>query len=201
MGHFDSPCIFSNFLLNLIEYLWKDGILYNLQAFETFGWLILRCLDGWTLGVDPSLKLTDFESPLQGGNLESGGSRLGRPYTKKWGKYKLPYPKFHRFCDKTVLQISHNHLLFSHRILSDSDAGGGGPRSVTYFWGGSKICDSLWQGGSKIIKKSVTYFMDGPFGVPRNWQSPGYKWWLRCTTVAEFVYGPTQTILTGAFRL
>ena len=65
------------------------------------------------MGVDPSLKLTDFESPLQGGNLESGGSRLGRPYTKKWGKYKLPYPKFHRFCYKTVLQISHNHLLFS----------------------------------------------------------------------------------------
>ena len=29
---------------------------------------------------------------------------------------------------------------------------------------GSKICDSLWQGegGSKIIKNSVTYFMDGP---------------------------------------
>ena len=59
------------------------------------------------MGVDPSLKLTDFESPLQGDNLESGGSRLGRPYTKKWGKYKLPYPKFHRFCYKTVLQISH----------------------------------------------------------------------------------------------
>ena len=83
------------------------------RLFEIFGWLILRCLDGWTLGVDPSLKLTDFESPLQGDNLESGGSRLGRPYTKKWGKYKLPYPKFHRFCYKTVLQISHNHLLFS----------------------------------------------------------------------------------------
>ena len=85
--------------------------------FEMFGWL--------NLGVDPSLKLTDFESPLQGGNLESGGSRLGRPYTKKWGKYKLPYPKFQRFCYKTVLQISHNHLLFSHIILSDSDGGGG----------------------------------------------------------------------------
>ena len=104
------------------------------------------------MGVDPSFKLTDSGSPLQGGNLESGGSRLGRPYTKKWGKYKLPYPKFHRFCYKTVLQISHNHLLFSHIILSDSDGGskkcdillGEGPRFVT-------VCD---RGGSKIIKKA-----------------------------------------------
>ena len=48
----------------------------------------LRCLDSWTLGVDPSLKPPDFKSPLQGSNLESGGLRLGRPYTKKWGKYK-----------------------------------------------------------------------------------------------------------------
>ena len=32
--------------------------------------------------------------------------------------------------------------------------GGGGPRFVT-------VCDR--GGGSKIIKKSVTYFMDGPF--------------------------------------
>ena len=95
----------------------KMGYSTIYRLFEIFGWLILRCLDGWTLGVDPSLKLTDFESPLQGGNLESGGSRLGRPYTKKWGKYKLPYPKFHRFCYKTVLQISHNHLLFSHNIV------------------------------------------------------------------------------------
>ena len=29
----------------------------------------LRCLDGWTLGVDPSLKPPDFKSPLQGGNM------------------------------------------------------------------------------------------------------------------------------------
>ena len=53
--------------------------------FEMFGWL--------NLGVDPSLKLTDFESPLQGDNLESGGSRLGRPYTKKWGKIQIALPK------------------------------------------------------------------------------------------------------------
>ena len=138
----------------------------------------LRCLDGWTLGVDPSLKLTDFESPLQGGNLESGGSRLGRPYTKKWGKYKMPYPRFHRFCYKTVLQISHNHLLFSHIILSNSD-GGGGPRSVTYFWG----VQDLWQfvtggGGSKIIKNCVTYFMDGPKCVsPQSWNLIA---WIQC---------------------
>ena len=38
---------------------------------------------------------------------------------------------------------------------------GEGPRSVTYF-GGPRfvtVCDR----GSKIIKNSVTYFMDGPF--------------------------------------
>ena len=41
---------------------------------------------------------------------------------------------------------------------------GGGPRSVTYFWGGG--VQDLWQfvtgGGQKSSKKAVTYFMDGP---------------------------------------
>ena len=69
------------------------------------------------LNLRGRLKPPDFKSPLQGGNLESGGLRLGRPYTKKWGKYKMPYPRFHRFCYKTVLQISHNHLLFSYNIV------------------------------------------------------------------------------------
>src|SRR6218665_691990 len=41
----------------------------------------------------------------------------------------------------------------------------GGPRCVTYFFGGSPgMCDEVRQGGggSKLAKNSVTYFMDGP---------------------------------------
>ena len=40
----------------------------------------------------------------------------------------------------------------------------GGFRDVTYFMGGSAMCDKVWQGGggSKLVKNSVTYFMDGP---------------------------------------
>ena len=37
---------------------------------------------------------------------------------------------------------------------------GGGPRFVTYFWGGPGMCDR--GRGSKLAKNSVTYFMDGP---------------------------------------
>ena len=41
----------------------------------------------------------------------------------------------------------------------------GGPRCVTYFFGGPKMCDKVRQRekeGSKLAKNSMTYFMDGP---------------------------------------
>jgi len=46
----------------------------------------------------------------------------------------------------------------------------GGPRCVTYFRWGPEMCDKVWQGGgaSKLVRNSVTYFMDGPEEV--TWQ-------------------------------
>ena len=73
----------------------------------------LRCLDGWTKGIDPRIEPPDFKSPLQGATWFETMSILH----EKLKKYKTPYPWFHRFCHKTVLQISHSHLLFSHNIV------------------------------------------------------------------------------------
>jgi len=44
-----------------------------------------------------------------------------------------------------------------------------GFRDVTYFMGGFAMCDKVWQGVgvSKLVKNSVTYFMDGPSVLPR----------------------------------
>ena len=37
----------------------------------------------------------------------------GRPYPKLWGKYKRPYPRFHRFCYKNPLKID-----FFHKVIT-----------------------------------------------------------------------------------
>ena len=46
----------------------------------------LRCLDSWTLGVDPSLKPPDFKSPLQGGQLGVWRFETRSTLHKKVGK-------------------------------------------------------------------------------------------------------------------
>src|SRR6218665_3836795 len=46
---------------------------------------------------------------------------------------------------------------------------GGGPRCVTYFRGDTEKCDrGPEEGGSKLVKISVTYFMDCPLCRPNT---------------------------------
>ena len=48
----------------------------------------------------------------------------GRPYPKLWVKYKNPYPRFHRFCYKNLLQLHFNYKFliiigYVYLLLSD----------------------------------------------------------------------------------
>ena len=98
----------------------KGVILLSLHFFLIFSWtwkniyekigyprgFNLRCLDGWTLGIDPIVSnLQTLSLSYKGATWFETRSTLH----KKLKKYKTPYPRFNRFCYKTVLQISHNH--------------------------------------------------------------------------------------------
>ena len=41
----------------------------------------------------------------------------GRPYPKLWGKYKKPYPRFHRFCYENPLKIEEKFSKFVFAVL------------------------------------------------------------------------------------
>ena len=48
----------------------------------------------------------------------------GWPYPKLWGKYKKPYPKFHRFCHKSLLKFDFFHkcitsICYVYILVSD----------------------------------------------------------------------------------
>ena len=79
----------------------------------------LRCLDSWTLGVDPSLKPPDFKSQLQGAQL--GVWRFETRSTQKSGEYtKCPIQDFIDF----AIKLFHKFLIiicYFHVILYDSD--------------------------------------------------------------------------------
>ena len=57
---------------------------------------------------------------LKGFNLRCFNGRIivgGRPYSKLWGKYKKPYPRFHRFWYENPLKIEKEFSKFVFAVL------------------------------------------------------------------------------------
>ena len=66
--------------------------------------------------------LQTYKWPLQGGNLESGCSRLyiGRPYTKSGENIECPFQDFIDFAMKMFYKFL-IIICYFHKILYDSD--------------------------------------------------------------------------------
>src|SRR6218665_2925852 len=62
----------------------------------------------------------------------------------------------------------------------------GGPRCVTYFFGGVPGC--VTGEGSKLAKNSVTYFMDGPIRLHMTWAHSLHTCILGCIKVIKPPY-------------